>query len=66
MKRRVTQVTKISKTVDNRLKVLERKLKIIESYVDSLEKIIAKNSPEKSTAGKSTYTYTIKKQVKNQ
>ena len=66
MKRRVTQVTKISKTVDNRLKVLERKLKIIEGYVDSLEKIIAENSPEKSTAGKSTYTYTIKKQVKNQ
>ncbi len=65
MKRRVTQVTKISKTVDNRLKVLERKLKIIESYVDSLEKIIAENSPEKSTAGKLTYTYTIKKQVKN-
>ena len=66
MKRRVTQVTKISKTVDNRLKVLERKLKIIESYVDSLEKIIAENSPEKSTAEKLTYTYTIKKQVKNQ
>jgi len=66
MKRRVTQVTKISKTVDNRLKVLERKLKIIESYVDSLEKIIAENSPEKSTAGKLTYTYTIQKQVKNQ
>ena len=66
MKRRVTQVTKISKTVDNRLKTLEGKLKIIEGYIDLLEKIIAKKSPEKNTAGKSTFTYTIKKQVKNQ
>ena len=66
MKRRVTQVTKISKTVDNRLKVLERKLKIIESYVDSLEKTIAEKSPVKSVSTKSSFTYTIKKQVKNQ
>ena len=66
MKRRVTQVTKISKTVDNRLKVLEEKLKIIEGYIDSLEKLFSEKSPEKSTSGKSTFTYTINKQVKNQ
>jgi len=66
MKRRVTQVTKISKTVDNQLKSLERKLKNIEGYIDSLEKIFAEKSPEKNTSGKSTFTYTIKKQVKNQ
>ena len=66
MKRRVTQVTKISKTVDNRLKVLEEKLKIIEGYVNVLEKTIAEKSPVKSVSKKSSFTYTIKKHVKNQ
>ena len=53
MKRRVTQVTKISKTVDNRLKVLEEKLKIIEEYINVLEKTIAEKSPVKSVSKKS-------------
>ena len=66
MKRRVTQVTKISKTVDNRLKVLEKKLKIIEGYINLLEKTISEKSPVKSVSKKSSFTYTIKKQVKNQ
>ena len=66
MKRRVTQVTKISKTVDNRLKVLEEKLKIIEGYINVLEKMIADKSPVKSVSKKSSFIYAIKKQIKNQ
>ena len=66
MKRRVTQVTKISKTVDNRLKLLEEKLKIIEGYINILEKTIAEKPPVKSVSKKSSLTYTIKNQVKNQ
>ena len=66
MKRKVTQVTKISKTVDNRLKTLEKKLEVIEVHIDSLEKIILKKLQGDGSENKSTVTYTIKKRIKDQ
>ena len=66
MKRKVTQVTKISKTVDNRLKTLEKKLEVIEGHIDLLEKVILKKLLGNGYENKSTVTYTIKKRVKNQ
>lgn len=61
MKRRVTQVTKITKTVDNRLKALEKKLQKIEDYIISLEKLLPLQSSSKGATKASTFTYTIKK-----
>ena len=61
MRRRVTQVTKITKTVDNRLKALEKKLQKIEDYIISLEKLLPMPSSSKGTTKTSTITYTIKK-----
>ena len=61
MRRRVTQVTKITKTVDNRLKALEEKLQKIEDYIISLEKLLPMPSSSKGTTNTSTITYTIKK-----
>ena len=61
MRRRVTQVTTITKTVDNRLKALEKKLQKIEDYIISLEKLLPMQSSSKGTTNTSTITYTIKK-----
>jgi len=61
MRRRVTQVTKITKTVDNRLKALEKKLQKIEDYIISLEKLLPLQSSSKGTTKTSTFMYTIKK-----
>ena len=61
MRRRVTQVTTITKTVDNRLKALEKKLQKIEDYIISLEKLLPMQSSSKDTTKTSTITYTIKK-----
>ena len=61
MRRRVTQVTKITKTVDNRLKALEKKLQKIEDYIISLEKLLPLQLSSKGTTKTSTITYTIKK-----
>ena len=61
MRRRVTQVTKITKTVDNRLKALEKKLQQIEDYIISLEKLLPLQPSSKDTTKTSTITYTIKK-----
>jgi hypothetical protein len=61
MKRRVTQVTKITKTVDNRLKALEKKLQKIEDYIISLEKLLPLQPSSKGTTKTSTIMYTIKK-----
>jgi hypothetical protein len=61
MRRRVTQVTTITKTVDNRLKALEKKLQKIEDYIISLEKLLPMQPSSKGTTKTSTITYTIKK-----
>lgn len=61
MRRRVTQVTKITKTVDNRLKALEKKLQKIEDYIISLEKLLPLQPSSKGTTKTSTITYIIKK-----
>ena len=63
MRRRVTQVTTITKTVDNRLKDLEKKLQKIEDYIISLEKLLPLQSSSKDTTKTSTITYTIKKKL---
>jgi len=57
MKRRITQVTRITKTVDARLSRLDERLSRIENYIDKLEKLIEKKQ-EKSESPK-TITYTI-------
>lgn len=57
MKRRITQVTRITKTVDVRLNRLDERLSRIESHIDKLEKLIEKKQ-EKSNSSK-TITYTI-------
>ena len=61
MRRRVTQVTKITKKVDNRLKALEEKLQKIEDYIISIEKLLPLQHSSKGTTKTSTITYTIKK-----
>ncbi|MBC8214469.1 MAG: hypothetical protein ISR90_06850 [Candidatus Marinimicrobia bacterium] len=55
MKRRVTQITKVSAKVDGRLKQLELRLAKIEKMVDFIEKQISIKKQTPTTS----YTYTI-------
>ena len=63
MRRRVTQVTKITKTVDSRLQQLEEKVQKIEDLINSLEEHLPPQTPEESAPESSTFTYTISKKT---
>ncbi len=56
MKRRVTQVTKVSAKVDGRLKHLELRLAKIEKMVDFIEKHLSMKRKQTSSQ---SYTYTV-------
>ena len=55
MKKRVIQVTKVSRTVDKRLENLEKRLERVNKMIIHLEKLLdSKNKPE--TSKKVIYT----------
>ena len=56
MKKRVVNVTKVSKTVDKRLEMLEKRLERISKMVSHLEKVLNKTADSSKTI-----SYTIRK-----
>tara|TARA_B100000029_G_C17283319_1_gene854231 strand:+ start:260 stop:436 length:177 start_codon:yes stop_codon:yes gene_type:complete len=53
LKKRVVQVTKVSKTVDKRLEILEKRLERVNKMILKLEKLLEAN---RKTAKSITYT----------
>jgi len=53
LKKRVVQVTKVSKTVDKRLEILEKRLERVNKMILKLEKLLEVN---RKTAKSITYT----------
>ncbi len=58
MKKRVVNVTKVSKTVDKRLEMLEKRLERISKMISHLEKVLNQN---KTADSSKTISYTIRK-----